>query len=207
MAGILLSMLILSIFQKLTFFILMTSVAFTSQWLFLLLPNVKKVAKSKDQDSLVEDAITIKQAVKNFFNIFKISELKFFTPVMGIPGIAVALYAGFLHVVIERAMEVEGKTADEQEINQKTTIILFVLSFSEIVGGIVMGKIADMYSQASYLLTQITVNITVLGFALIVLAYYLRSYALCFGVAILLGCAENFTNCICSVIITDDYNG
>lgn len=112
-----------------------------------------------------------------------------------------------MHKNVERALIFGQGIADESTISSKTTLVFFVLAISEIAGGYLMGKIADVYENATFLLTQITINIGLLALFFLIATYYLESYAMCFICVILLGLVENFVACLVSVIITDDYGG
>ncbi|EAR85362.1 MFS transporter (macronuclear) [Tetrahymena thermophila SB210] len=198
--GNLMGMFILNYLDNLYYFLIMTFLGLGASFLFLLLPSVsKKKEENGNQVSAISQA-------KSVFVLMGTRKVRPFLPLISLAGVVVAFYSGFLSKLVNNSIQADTNTDDgKDEVSKKLSFVLIVLGCSEVISGIISGKLADKFNIYKIaIIATITVQIALL---LSFLGLYTNSYLVCFFVAACWGFNDCFLQNVTSVICSKDYEG
>jgi len=135
--------------------------------MFIFLPSVH------DQDSQAEKKQeTLSESISKFFYTLRLKSSYFILTCFFLSGIVVALYVAFLPSIMKKIFP----TQDDQYVNLRSGYVLIALACGEVLAGIVMGKLADIYNKI-----QLTNAVIMIGEAALIItfiAYIYEIYAL-----------------------------
>ena len=173
------------------YFIILLIVAVGSALLFLLLPHVEKPPEQGIKKPMNEK-------IKDFFKYFKVKEMQIFSVFCCFSGIVMGFYTGFLYKIIKDSI----KTGDDVDENQKTAYVFICLGVFEFIGGMFNSYVGDKMNK--YVMGSISTLLVELALFFSIIAYYEKSYLLCFFAAAGWGAGECVCNSIINAILTTD---
>ncbi|EGR32368.1 major facilitator superfamily protein, putative [Ichthyophthirius multifiliis] len=197
--GAVLSTFLIKYLDNVYFFIIMACLGLIPTIFFSFIPNIQQ---QNDKQ------FSIKENLKNVFNVLSSKKIKPLIPFMIMTGIIVGFYSGFLNKIVENSIGFSNKMSKDQIADIKSEKLCYVLIFLgifEILGGIFSGKLVDficVYKMAS-LGTLICLGAVMLCF----LGIFTKNYLVCFFVASFWGFCDCFFQNITSIIASQDFEG
>jgi len=164
--------------------------------MFVFLPSVQ------EQDSQTEKKQeSLSESVSKFFYTLRLKSSYFIFACFFLAGIVVALYVAFLPSIMKRIFPTE----DDQYVNLRSGYVLVALACGEVMAGIVMGKLADIYNKI-----QLVNTIIMIGEAALILtfvAYIYKIYALTVLSWFIWGFTDNSFQTIMTSLIGSHFKG
>jgi len=145
---------------------------------------------------------SVAESVKNFWHLLISKDTRALLPFLALTGINVAFFSGFLSVLIGDSLPSD---IDKDLKSQKTTYVFTTLGAAEICTGLVIGKITSLADN--YTMARIGTIIVQVALVLSLVGCIVKSYALCFVIAVFWGCADCFFNSHACTICAADYSG
>ncbi len=173
------------------YFIILLCLAIGSALLFLFLPNVEKPKEQGLKKPL-------NQKINDFFKYFKVKEMQVFSIFCCFSGIIMGFYTGFLYKIIKESID----ASNDNDVNQKTAYVFICLGIFGFFGGMFNASMGDKMNK--YVMGTISTLIIQLALLFTLIAYYEKSYLLCFFAGAGWGAGECICNSIINAILTTD---
>ena len=205
LVGNLIAVLLLYNWSHLTYFTVLTALCCTSAFGFLCiwLPDSKdKSALEKSEEVKAFEKNSFNQKLQVYFNCIREPRIRPLLFYMVSSGLILAFFSGFLYEVIQSTLE---KDLRKETINEKTSMVFIALGIMEIIGGLLVSKIADSYNKVT--LCMITTVSFILALIFTFLADYNKNYYLCFFCAGLFGFADCTTQAMITTVIGSHFAG
>jgi len=196
--GSLIATFVLGNTDQFIFYMLLLTFGCVSIVMFIFLPSVGNDDQSSASGKPTEP---ISESLKKFFKTFLDGESYFISIITFLSGMIIASYAAFLPALIE----ITVVSDDHAYINKRTGFVLIALAIGEVLAGIIVGRLADMYNKTKLL--NITIMIAETALAMTMAAYLSESYVVVIFSWFVWGFTDNTINTLASSTIGAYFNG
>jgi len=187
--GSVVSAIVLQYFNHFGYFIILFGMSLVSTLMFTLLPNVEKTPEQRRKKPLAEK-------IKDFVDCLKKEEVQLFSCLCTFSGVVIGLYSGYFHKIISQSI----RTEDDYVINQHTAYVFICLGLFEFIGGMLSSYFGDKINK--YVMATGATLILEVGLFFTLVAYYEKSYFICFLAAGCWGMGDSILNSNITAILT-----